>query len=72
MAIDFKVYGVLDEKYGDISKPHSEWHFSNSNPLVGLYGRQTEQRIEELGFITLNTECQAAISEDEISLEDNE
>lgn len=42
MAIDFKVYGVLDEKYGEISKSHSEWHFSNSNPLVGLYGRQTE------------------------------
>ena len=70
MAIDYKVYGVLDEKYGDIHVPHTEWHFTSSNPLIGLYGRASELRIEEVGFITLNTECQATLAEDEISSEE--
>ena len=34
-----------------------EWQFTEANPLVGVWGRQTELGIAQLGFITLDTEC---------------
>lgn len=37
-----------------------EWTFDDENPLVGLYGRQNEDGITQLGFITLDTACQLA------------
>jgi hypothetical protein len=39
------------------------WEFDDENPLVGLYGRQNESGITQLGFITLNTACQLAAEE---------
>ena len=39
------------------------WSFSDDNPLVGIYGRQTDSGIIQLGFITLNTKCQTSAKE---------
>jgi len=49
---------------------NTEWEFKSENPLVGLYGRQSERGIEQIGFITLDTVCQAA-AEDLIKEEEN-
>ena len=39
MSIEYKIYGQLNQKYGEIDSTYSEfWHFTDSNPLVGLYG----------------------------------
>merc|ERR1712113_4246 len=50
--------------YGDLDQNNKIiWSFDDANPLVGLYGRQTEAGISQLGFITLDTACQAAAEE---------
>ena len=64
MSIEYKIYGQLNQKYGELDSTYSKfWHFTDSNPLVGLYGYQSEAGIEELGFITLNTSCQSQVIE---------
>ena len=50
----------LKQKYGDQSDERTTWTFTEQNPLVGLYGRQTERGISQLGFITIDTACQLA------------
>lgn len=35
------------------------------SPIVGLYGNESEDGIDRLGFITLDTECQRNVAEDE-------
>ena len=50
----------LKQKYGDQGDERTAWTFTQENPLVGLYGRQTEKGIAQLGFIVLDTACQLA------------
>lgn len=39
MSIEYKIYGQLNEKYGTIDSTYSQtWHFTDTNPLIGLYG----------------------------------
>lgn len=63
-----KYYLGDDElKYGDVPKlkwKNTKWEFDDNMPLIGLYGRQTETGITQLGLITLDTVCQ--ITADEI------
>lgn len=40
---------------------HTEWEFDEKNPIIGLYGRQSETHITQLGTISLDTECQLAL-----------
>merc|ERR1712066_20107 len=48
-------------EYGNVKLVRrTKWEFNDANPLVGLYGRQTATGITQLGFITLDTACQAA------------
>lgn len=65
VSIMYKVFdGVLKETYGELNDNNLvEWRFTDENPLVGLYGRQTEAGISQLGFITLDTACQVAVEE---------
>lgn len=65
LAIIYKINGdVLKEQYGEKNWAWTtEWEFDDAHPLVGLYGRQNENGIEQLGFITLNTQCQADTEE---------
>ena len=44
----------LKRTYGDQNDGKTVWNFTDENPLIGLYGRQTETGIAQLGFITLN------------------
>lgn len=62
-GIEYKIYGQLNQKYGVIEDTYSDWHFTDQNPLIGLYGRESAHGIEELGFITLNAECQSHVIE---------
>jgi len=51
-------------EYGNVKLVRrTKWEFNDANPLVGLYGRQTATGITQLGFITLDTACQAAHEE---------
>ena len=65
LSIKYKVFSeVLSKVYGDIDKEDFvQWDFTEEKPLVGLYGRQSEAGIDQLGFITLNIECQLAHEE---------
>ena len=36
-----------------------QWFFSLTKPLIGLYGRQNPEGIDQLGVISLDTGCQA-------------
>ena len=49
--------GNLARTYGDVTEDYSEWSFTAETPLVGLYGRQSETGIDQLGFITLDKAC---------------
>ena len=57
--------------YGKLKDEFTEWLFTNETPLVGLYGRQSTNGIEELGFITLDTACQGLPNEvpEEVTVE---
>ena len=57
LGVEYKNYGQLNQKFGLIENTYSDWHFADQKPLIGLYGRESAHGIEELGFITLNTEC---------------
>jgi hypothetical protein len=59
VSITYKHYSnELIKTYGEIdSEGKTTWHFTDDQPLVGLYGRQTETGIAQLGFITLDTAC---------------
>ena len=59
LDIQYKIAnGVLKETYGQIEADNFEtWKFTAENPLIGLYGRQTEAGISQLGFVTLDTAC---------------
>jgi len=59
VSIMYKIYdGVLKVEYGELNDNNMvEWKFTEENPLVGMYGRQTENGISQLGFITLDTAC---------------
>jgi len=60
--------------YGKIGERMVEWDMSNSLPLVGIYGNVSQDRINRLGFITLNTKCQAFIesSPEEVDEEEDQ
>ena len=45
--------------FGQEKDEYTEWLFDDSHPLVGLYGNHRINGIEKLGFITLDTFCQA-------------
>lgn len=67
-----KYYNGDEKQYGDVPKRRwkkTDWEFSEDQPLVGLYGRQSERGIEQIGFITLDTQCQLAA---EIVVEEEE
>ena len=38
-----------------------DWHFTEDQELIGVYGESSPNGIEKLGFITLDLQCQAAI-----------
>jgi len=45
--------------YGDLKERDSTvWHFWRDKPLIGLYGRHNNEGITQLGFITLDYQCQ--------------
>lgn len=51
--------GNLAKTYGKMKDDYTQWLFTEENPLVGVYGRHNEHGIEQLGFISLDTACQA-------------
>ena len=61
LSIKYKIFDAdLLQEYGEVTDAKTTWAFTEENPLVGLYGRQTEAGIVQLGFITLDTACQLA------------
>jgi len=61
LSIKYKIFDTdLLQTYGEFTNEKTTWSFSEENPLIGLYGRQTEAGIAQLGFITLDTACQLA------------
>lgn len=61
LSIKYKIFDTdLLQTYGEFTSEKTTWSFSEENPLIGLYGRQTEYGIAQLGFITLDTACQLA------------
>lgn len=46
--------------YGRLVAGYTQWDFTDDQQIVGVYGNHSERGIERLGFITLDTECQAA------------
>merc|ERR1719336_3633474 len=61
LSIKYKIFDAdLLQEYGEVTEEKTTWSFAEENPLVGLYGRQTEAGITQLGFITLDTACQLA------------
>ena len=49
----------------------TQWVFDEEKPLVGVYGRYWDD-ITQMGFITLDTACQALIEEEEPEVIDDE
>ena len=49
-------------KTSKIAKDFKQWFFTEDKPLIGIYGRQND-KIDQLGFITLDVACQAAYEE---------
>ena len=46
VSIVYKIFNAnLRQIYGDITDERTAWTFTEDNPLVGLYGRQTEDGI---------------------------
>ena len=46
VSIVYKIFNAnLRQIYGDITDERTAWTFTEENPLVGLYGRQTEDGI---------------------------
>ena len=44
--IVYKIFNAnLRQVYGDVTDERTTWTFTEENPLVGLYGRQTEDGI---------------------------
>ena len=37
----------------------TQWTFTEEDPLIGVYGNYSSNRINKLGFLTLNSRCQA-------------
>ena len=63
----------LKYEFGTIpDEGYREWKFTAEQPLIGFYGRSKENSVEQLGFITLDIECQAAIPEPELVEEEPE
>ena len=74
-AIAFYSTNFESWTYGQINKPIETWEFqhdhywndselthvtSGVNRLVGVYGKTTDEgKIEQLGFVVLDTQCQA-------------
>lgn len=52
--------GRRGKTYGSVRRGYTDTRFSEDKPVVGLYGSHNGSRIEQLGFLTLDTECQAA------------
>ena len=51
-----KTYGNFDEE------DNNKWIFNENKPLIGFYGILSDtQKIDMLGFITLNVHCQEAL-----------
>ena len=47
-----------------MTEEFTQWVFDEQEPLVGVYGRQWDD-ITQMGFITLDTACQAQIIEEQ-------
>ena len=47
--------------YGPISS-YTEWNFTDTTPVIGLYGRQDAGRIVQLGFIMIDTTGDACVA----------
>ena len=61
LSIKYKIFDTdLLQTYGEVADEKTTWAFTEENPLIGLYGRQTDAGIVQLGFITLDTACQLA------------
>ena len=52
--------GRRGKTYGSVRRGYTDTRFSEGKPVVGLYGRHNGSEIEQIGFLTLETECQAA------------
>ena len=50
----------IRETRGELdSHSQTEWYFTEDKPLVGMYGRLSNLGLSQIGFITLDKECQA-------------
>ena len=54
---------------GEVDGDFTQWVFDENEPLVGVYGRQWND-ITQMGFITLDTACQAAVVEEQEIIEE--
>lgn len=57
---DLKLYNnvelmhELGEIFGELGVDKERWDFTEENPVIGVYGNHSQDRIVKLGFITLN------------------
>ena len=52
---------VADYSCNDNCHDEKTWTFTEEDPLVGMFGKlNRENKIKQLGWIMLDTECQAA------------
>ena len=51
--------------YGELGDDYTEWQLQNDQPLVGVYGYQSERGIEKLGFITFDVQCQMELENED-------
>ena len=56
--------GRRAKTYGSVKRAYTETKFTEAKPLIGIYGSQNGSSIGQLGFITLNTECQDDIRQE--------
>ena len=55
--------GSAELEYGDLSNDTTVWTFTEENPLIGVYGTYSSNKIQKLGFISLNTRCQMGLDD---------
>ena len=49
----------------DPSLATTSWVFTEENPLIGVYGDYNNGKINKLGFVTVDTQCQQGIEVEE-------
>ena len=61
------IRGENNKTYGNFndSDQTQNWYLSVSEPIVGIYGVESQQGIDKLGFITLNMQCQSDLNRGE-------